>query len=81
MKVIDLVKFSGEMLKRLHENGINVEDYELLPMLADYERMKGEGGKTTYAVAVLAEKYGLSERKIYKVLARMQKDCRIGSAG
>ena len=80
MRRIDLVKFSGEMIKKLHKNGIRVDDYQFLPMIQDYERMKANGEKTTYAVMVLSARYKMSERKIYKVLSRLFKDCQIDAA-
>lgn len=79
MRRVDLVKFSGEILKRLHENGICIKDYQHIPMLAEYERMKSGGNKTTYIVAHLSEKYDISERKVYKVLSRLLKDCQISA--
>lgn len=63
------------MLKRLHEIGIRIDDYEYLPMLCEFERMKDSGEKTTYIVAFLSEKYGMSERKVYKLVSRLMRDC------
>jgi hypothetical protein len=50
MKVVELIKFSGEMLKRLHDFGIKIDDYQYVNLLNDYEKMKGEGNKQTYAL-------------------------------
>lgn len=81
MKVADLVKFSGEMLKRLHDFGIRTDDYQNLRMYEDFERMRLDGHKTTYIVAVIAQRYGVCERKVYKVIHRFRQDCRIDAAG
>ena len=67
------------MLKRLHECGIRIDDYKYLPMLVEYEDMMLSGEKKTYVVASLSEKYGMCERKFYKVIARLMKDCQIRS--
>ena len=75
MKVLDLVKISSESMKMLHENGISVEDYKHLPMLEEYRQMKSIGDKTTYIVSALSDRYGISERKIYKLLHVFMKDC------
>ncbi len=75
MKVKEFLKFSGEILKRLHGFGIKIEDYKYVQLIEDYERMKSEGEKTTYIVAVLSERYNMCNRKIYKILARLYKDC------
>lgn len=71
--------FSSEMLKRLHECGIRIDDYKYLPMLVEYEDMMLSGEKKTYVVAYLSDKYGLCERKVYKVISRLMKDCRFRS--
>lgn len=81
MKVAELVKFSGEMLKRLHESGISTQDYQYLRLYEDFEQMRLEGYKTTYIVALLSERYGLCERKVYKVLRLFRQECRIGAVG
>lgn len=79
MRCFDLMFFSSEMLKRLHECGIRIDDYKYLPMLVEYEDMMLSGEKKTYVVASLSEKYGMCERKFYKVIARLMKDCQIRS--
>jgi len=79
MRCLDLMIFSSEMLKRLHECGIRIDDYKYLPMLVEYEDMMLSGEKKTYVVASLSEKYGMCERKFYKVIARLMKDCQIRS--
>lgn len=75
MKVADLIKFSCGMLKTLHDFGISVDDYRYLPLYEDYLLMQESGEKTTYIVAVLCQKYGLCERKIYKVLKHFKREC------
>ncbi len=37
--------------------------------------MKARNEKMTYIVAVLAERYSLSERKVYNIIAHFGKDC------
>lgn len=81
MKVADLVKFSAEMLKRLHENGIRVDDYKYVAMYREYERMKCDGYKTVFVVAKLSEQFGVCERLVYKVLRRFRRECQNGAVG
>ena len=81
MKVADLVKFSGEMLKRLHDSGISTEDYQWLKLYEDFERMRLEGHKTTYIVACLSDKYDICERKVYKLVKHFRGECQIDAAG
>ena len=37
--------------------------------------MKLRHEKMTYIVAVLAERYAMSERQVYNIIARLGKDC------
>lgn len=69
------MKISEELLKMLHENGIAIGDYQYIPLISDYQAMKSNGDKTSYIVLVLSRKYGICERKVYKVLKRLLKDC------
>ena len=75
MKVIDFVRLCGDLLKRLHDCGIRIDDYSHLKLYEDYIRMKESGNKTTYIVAFLSHKYGICERKIYKIIKHMESDC------
>ena len=68
------------MLKTLHAAGIKAEDYKWLALYHEYTEMKRQGEKTTYVVAVLAGRYGVCERKVYKVVRAMEHECRIGAA-
>ena len=41
--------------------------------------MKNAGHKMMYVVAYLAEKYEICERKVYKIIKDMEKECQIGA--
>ena len=48
-------------------------------LYTEYEVMKKQGEKTTYAVAFLANKYSVSERKVYDVIKRFGKHSTLGA--
>ena len=48
-------------------------------MYEEYKRIIDSGGKTSYAVTILSERYGISERKVYYLIRRLAKDCTIGA--
>ena len=81
MKIYEIMFLVPDLLKTLHENGIKTEDYKWIGLYRDYLAMKALGHKTGYIVAVLAERYGVCERKVYKVVSLMERDCRSGAAG
>lgn len=74
MKIYELLEYNGELLKRLCKAGIKTSDYKYMDLFADYNRLKQDGEKTTYAVALLSEKYGMSERKVYSVIRHLNSD-------
>jgi hypothetical protein len=75
MKVKELIKIGEKLMKMLHERGINMSDYQYLPMIDEFDLMKNTGHKTTYIIAHLAEKYGVCERKVYKIVGKMIMNC------
>jgi hypothetical protein len=76
MKVIDIVSFNRELLSKIRDAGIRLEDYMYIDMYNEFELMHGNGEKITYIVAVLAEKYSISERKIYYLIKHLNSDCK-----
>ncbi len=68
MKVIEILNFNRELLKRLQAVGIRLEDARYIDLYADYTRLLDHGEKVSYAVAVLSEKYSVSERKVYALV-------------
>ena len=76
MKVIEILNFNRELLKRLQASGIRLEDARYIDLYSDYIRMLDQGEKVSYAVAVLSEKYLVSERKVYTPVKRFQSDCK-----
>ena len=74
MKLYELLDFNKELLKRLWFAGIKPEDYRYADLFADYERMCRNGEKKTYIVAMLAEKYSISERKVYSVINHLSQE-------
>lgn len=74
MKIYELLQFNKEFLKRLCFAGIKPEDYRYADLFADYERLSRDGEKKTYIVATLADKYGISERKVYSVISYLSRE-------
>lgn len=79
MKVIELMKIDQLGLQLLQENCISISDVRYIGLYDDFMHIVGHGGKITYAVAVLAEKYKISERKVYYLIKRFSSDCKVGA--
>ena len=68
MKVIEILNFNRELLKRLQTAGIRLEDAYYIDLYTDYTRLLEQGEKVSYSV---------SERKVYALVKRFQSDCKM----
>ncbi len=75
MKIYEILSFNKEILDRLGRAGIRPEDCRYLDLYNDYLKMKADREKMTYIVAALADRYAVSERKVYTLIARFGKEC------
>mgnify|MGYP006379089447 CR=1 FL=1 len=74
MKVIDLVKFSREMLKTLSENEVKTGDWKYVKMYEEYRHMRDIGLKYRYVIAELAATHNISRSKIERIIRRFERD-------
>lgn len=81
MNLFDALKISGQTLQALAELGYKAGDERYMPMFRDHLDMAARGEKKTYSVAVLADRYAVSERTVYNVVKRFSADCNDGAAG
>lgn len=77
MKVIEILKLSRNFLETLQKSCIKVEDCKYIDLYDEYNRILESGCKATYAVAVLSEVYGISERKVYYIIKKLKADCKV----
>ena len=79
MIIIELLQISRELLNRIREAGICLEDTDYIDLYYEYCKVVDEGYKVSYAVAVLADRYRISERKVYMLLRKFRKHCNLGA--
>lgn len=75
MTLFDALNFCRQPLQNLAELGYKPGDERYLPMYRDYLDIISRGNKKTYAVALLADKYAISERTVYSVVKRFSACC------
>ena len=78
MKVWEILELSQKSIELLQNLCIKVDDVKYLPLYKEYKAMKG--CKKSWAVSALAERYGISERKVYYLIRKLSQDCKIGAA-
>lgn len=76
MTVYDLLKDNMAILRRFHRNGVAADSIRFVPVFEDWRRMAGQGAKKQYIEAVLAAKYGYTERYIRMIVRFMQEEVR-----
>ena len=79
MKVIEILKLGEEILKVLQRSCIKIDDCKYVDLYEQYVDIIRSGGKSSYAVAMLSDKYGISERKVYYIIKKFSTDCTIGA--
>ncbi len=79
MTIFEILKFNRELLNRLRQSGIRLEDADYIDLFIDFDKLISDGEKVSYAVACLAANYQISERKVYSLIKRFQSDCNPGA--
>ena len=77
MKIYEILSLNAELLEKLHRFGINTDDYKSVEIFNEYRKMKACGDKVTYIVAELSRRYNICERRVYKIISKMEKDCQM----
>lgn len=77
MKVFEIINLNRGLLDVFVKIGIHAEDVKYVELYKDYIQMRRAGDKVSYVVAILAERYGVSERKVYALIKRFETDCNI----
>lgn len=72
MKVADLINFSAGWMKVLSKHDIKMEDYKYVHLFEEYANLVANGHKVSYAVAMLACKYQISEASVYRIIKRLK---------
>ena len=77
MKVIEILNLNKELLKKFQTVGIRMEDVQYIDLFNEYLALVTQGEKVSYIVATLADKYTISERKVYDLIKRFKSDCNL----
>ena len=77
MKVIEILNLHKELLKNFQKAGIRLDDVEYIDLYKEFRTLQNNGEKVSYIVAILADKYCVSERKVYDLIRRFKTDCNL----
>lgn len=79
MTIFEVLNFNRELLEKLRRVGVRLEDAAYIDLFVEFNNMVDSGDKVSYAVAVLADRYNISERKVYSLISHFRKDCSPGA--
>lgn len=70
MTIYELLKVNRKSIEALRTAGIRVGDIKYIDLYMDVKMMTDAGDKKTYAVAMAADQYKVSERLVYDIIRR-----------
>ena len=79
MTIFEVLNFNRELLEKLRRVGVRLEDAAYINLFVFFNNMIDSGDKVSYAVVVLAERYNISERKVYSLIRHFRTDCSSGA--
>lgn len=68
----EIVEFNKELLQRLKESGVKLEDYRYCDLYRDYVEMSHTERNRKVIFLSLAERYGISDRQVYNIVNHMK---------
>lgn len=81
MKVVEILKIGQNLIETLQKSCVKLDDVKYISMYDEYTELINLGNKKSYVVALLSEKYCISERQVYYLIKRFDADCKIGAEG
>lgn len=61
------------LLQLLNKNCISLNDVNNIAVFEEFNEMKQQGLKVRYIAITLAEKYGITDRAVFKIVKRLSK--------
>lgn len=62
------------LLRQINRGGAKVDDIKHLPMMLRYEELRSKNTKKVAIVKILSDEFGVSERAIYDIVARLDNE-------
>jgi len=65
--------FNAEMMRKLKEAGIRLDDYKYVDMWRDYVEMLKTAESRKEVMLSLADRYGITDRQVYNIIKHLEK--------
>ena len=73
MRRADLIMFNAEMMRKLKEAGIRLDDYKYVDMWRDYVEILKTAESRKEVMLSLADRYGITDRQVYNIIKHLEK--------
>lgn len=77
MRRIDLIEFNKELMQRLSEVGIRLEDYKYCDLYRSYLELSEMKKSRKVVILTLSEMYHISDRQVYNILNRLERAVKV----
>ena len=68
----EIVEFNKELLQKLKQSGIKLEDYKYCDLYRDYKELSRTERNRKVIFLTLAERYGISDRQVYNIINHLK---------
>ena len=68
----EIIEFNKELLQKLKEAGVKLDDYRYCDLYRDYAEMSHTERNRKVVFLTLAERYGISGRQVYNIVNHMK---------
>lgn len=68
----EIIEFNKELLQRLKEAGVKLEDYRYCDLYRDYTEMSRTERNRKVVFLTLAQRYNISDRQVYNIVNHMK---------
>lgn len=72
----EIIDFNKELLQKLKQAGVKLDDYKYCDIYRDYVEMSRTERSRKVVFLSLAERYGISDRQVYNIINHMQSPVR-----
>lgn len=68
----EIIEFNKELLQKLKEAGVKLDDYRYCDLFRDYTKMSRTERNRKVIFLTLAQRYNISDRQVYNIVSHMK---------
>lgn len=68
----EIIEFNKELLQKLKQSGVKLDDYKYCDLYREYAEMMRTERSRKVVFLTLAQRYGISDRQVYNIINHMK---------